>query len=160
MADSLIGRTLGQYQVVASIGQGGMGAVYRAHDTRLDREVAVKVLPPELARDQEFVERFEREAHTAAALDHPNIVAIYNIGEHEGLHYIAMRLLRGETLNGLLSRTGALPLSRVLRLLEQVANALDYAHHCGIVHRDIKPANIMVGADDYVTLMDFGIARA
>ncbi len=158
--DDLTGKRFGQYEVVDSIGGGGMGAVYRARDTQLNREVALKVLPPELARDHEFIERFQREADTAASLEHPHIVAIYNIGVQDGMHYLAMRLLRGQTLNHLIRHTGALPLPRILHIIEQLASALDYAHQRGIIHRDIKPANIMVDTDDYVTLMDFGIARA
>lgn len=137
-----------------------MGMVYRAHDTLLNREVAVKVLPPELARDSEFVSRFRREAETAASLDHPHIVAIYNIGEQDGVHYLAMRLLEGQPLNQILKHSGALPPERALHITEQVARALDYAHARGVIHRDVKPANIMVGADEHVTLMDFGIAKA
>lgn len=137
-----------------------MGMVYRAHDTLLNREVAVKVLPPELARDSEFVSRFRREAETAAGLDHPHIVAIYNIGEQDGVHYLAMRLLEGQPLNQILKHSGALPPERALHITEQVARALDYAHARGVIHRDVKPANIMVGADEHVTLMDFGIAKA
>jgi len=155
-----IGANFGQYKILAPIGEGGMGMVYRAHDTLLNREVAVKVLPPELARDHEFVSRFRREAETAAGLDHPHIVAIYNIGEQDGVHYLAMRLLEGRPLNQILKHSGALPPERALHITEQVARALDYAHARGVIHRDVKPANIMVGADEHVTLMDFGIAKA
>jgi len=137
-----------------------MGMVFRARDTHLNREVAVKVLPPELARDSDFVVRFRREAETAAGLDHPHIVAIYNIGEQDGVYYLAMRLLQGQPLNHLLRLSGALPLARALYITEQLARALDYAHARGVIHRDVKPANIMVGADEHVTLMDFGIAKA
>ena len=137
-----------------------MGMVYRARDTRLNREVAVKVLPPDLARDSDFVARFRREAETAAGLDHPHIVAIYNIGEQNGVHYLAMRLLQGQPLNHILKHDGALPLERALHITEQLARALDYAHGRGVIHRDVKPANIMVGEDAHVTLMDFGIAKA
>ncbi|MBN2002564.1 MAG: protein kinase [Anaerolineae bacterium] len=158
--ENLTGKRFGQYEVVDAIGGGGMGAVYRARDTQLNREVALKVLPPELARDHEFIERFQREANTAASLEHPHIVAIYNIGQQDGMHYLAMRLLHGQTLNHLIRHTGAIPLLRILKIIEQLASALDYAHRRGIIHRDIKPANIMVDTDDYVTLMDFGIARA
>ncbi|MGC9396429.1 MAG: protein kinase domain-containing protein [Anaerolineae bacterium] len=155
-----IGTRFGQYEILAPIGEGGMGMVYRARDTLLNREVAVKVLPPELARDREFVTRFRREAETAASLDHPHIVAIYNIGEQDGVHYLAMRLLEGQPLNHILKHSGALPLERALHITEQLARALDYAHARGVIHRDVKPANIMVGEDEHVTLMDFGIAKA
>ena len=112
-----IGAYFGQYKILAPIGEGGMGMVYRAHDTLLNREVAIKVLPPELARDREFVTRFRREAETAASLDHPHIVAIYNIGEQDGVHYLAMRLLEGQPLNQILKQSGALPPERALHIL-------------------------------------------
>jgi len=156
---NLIGKQFGQYQIISQIGQGGMGSVYQARDTRLAREVAIKILPPDLARDGEFVQRFIREANTAAGLDHPNIIAIHNVGTQDNLHYIVMRLAQGETLNELIRQSGALSLARALKIVEQLADALNYAHQRQIIHRDIKPANIMVGDNDRVTLMDFGIAK-
>jgi serine/threonine-protein kinase len=155
----LVGKQFGQYEITALIGAGGMGEVYRARDTRLTREVAIKVLPPELARDEEFVQRFMREANTAASLDHPNIINIYNVDAQDGMYYIVMRLAQGETLRDVLRR-GRLAPRRLLAIMGQLADALGYAHQKGIIHRDIKPANIMVGENDRVTLMDFGIAKA
>ncbi len=158
--NDLIDQHLGQYKILAPIGEGGMGMVYRARDMELKREVAVKVLPPDLARDREFVARFMREAETAAGLDHPNIVTIYNVGHRGGVYYLAMQLLSGRALNQILRAGERLAPARVLRIIQQLASALDYAHERGIIHRDIKPGNIMVGPHDYVTLMDFGIAKA
>ncbi len=157
---NFVGTNFGQYKIITPIGKGGMGVVYRARDTRLNRDVALKVLPPELAQDKEFVARFRREAETAASLDHPHIVAIYNIGEQDGVYYLAMRLLHGHPLNDVLRQRRALSLDRSTRIVEQLARALDYAHARGVIHRDIKPANIMLGDDGHVTLMDFGIAKA
>jgi len=158
--NDLIGQHLGQYKILAPIGEGGMGMVYRALDTELRRDIAVKVLPPDLARDREFVTRFMREAETAAGLDHPNIVTIYNVGHRDGIYYLAMQLLSGQALNQMLRQGEPLSHPRVVRIIQQLASALDYAHGRGIIHRDIKPGNIMIGANDYVTLMDFGIAKA
>ncbi|NBD36680.1 MAG: protein kinase, partial [Chloroflexi bacterium] len=158
--NDLIGQHFGQYKILAPIGEGGMGVVYRALDVELKREVAVKVLPLDLARDREFVARFMREAETAAGLDHPNIVTIYNVGHQDGIYYLAMQLLSGQALNQMLRQGEPLSPSRVVHIIKQLASAVDYAHERDIIHRDIKPANIMVGADDYVTLMDFGIAKA
>jgi len=157
--ENLIGARFGQYEIVALIGAGGMGTVYRARDTRLGREVAVKVLPPRLAQDAEFLQRFQREASTVASLDHPHIIAILNVGEQDGLYYIVMRLAQGETLHDLIRRSGALPVEQALKIIEQLADALQYAHQRSIIHRDLKPANIMVEPHERVTLMDFGIAK-
>ncbi len=156
----LIGKRLGQYEITRKIGAGGMGEVFEARDTKLTRNVAIKVLSIESEQDDEFVQRFTREANTAAALDHPNIITIYNVGVQEGLHYIAMRYAEGQTLGGIIRQEGALSPARALRITEQLAKALDYAHEKGVIHRDLKPANIMIGRDDHVTLMDFGIAKA
>ena len=137
-----------------------MGVVYRAQDTKLHRDVALKVLPLDTAQNDELLKRFTREANAAAGLDHPNIIDIYNLDTQDGLYYIAMRYVEGETLSQLLQREGPLPLSRAADIVAQLADALDYAHARQIIHRDIKPANIMVGPSDRVTLMDFGIAKA
>ena len=156
----LKGRTLGVYQIMEEVGRGGMASVYRAYQSSLNRYVAIKVLPPQLAYDEEFVQRFLREAQAAASLSHPNIVVVHDVGEQGGLYYIVMEFLEGQTLKDLIQREGPLSPVRAARILEQVAAALDYAHQRGFVHRDIKPANIFVGPDDRVKLTDFGIAKA
>ncbi len=158
--EDLIGKTIGNYQIVAELGRGGMAVVYRAYQPSLNRHVAIKVLPAQLALDREFVERFLREARAAAGLRHPNIVIVHDVGQDKGLYYIVMEYLEGRTLKQLIEQEGPLPPDRVIRILEQVAAALDYAHQRGFVHRDVKPANIFVGEGDRVTLTDFGIAKA
>ncbi|MEJ2737756.1 MAG: serine/threonine-protein kinase [Anaerolineae bacterium] len=156
----LTGTTLGKYQVHKTIGRGGMGTVYAGYDAALDRPVAIKVLASHLAWEETFVERFMREARTAAKLDHPNIVTIYDVGQQDGTYYLVMRQIEGEPLRDIIARTGPLPPARAARILGQVAGALDYAHSRGVVHRDVKPGNMLVEAGDRVTLTDFGIARA
>jgi eukaryotic-like serine/threonine-protein kinase len=156
----LTGQTLGQYQVTREIGRGGMAVVYEAYQATLSRRVAIKVLPPEMAFDETFVHRFVQEARAAARLSHPNIVAIHDVGKHEGYYFIVMQLLEGEVLSDLIQRSGRLSPDRTIRIASQVAAALDYAHGQGLVHRDIKPANIIVGPGDHATLTDFGIAKA
>jgi serine/threonine protein kinase len=157
---NLVGMTLGNYQIVEELGRGGMAVVYRAYQPSLNRYVAIKVLPPQLAFDRQFVERFLREARAAAGLSHPNIVVVHDVGEQDGLYYIVMEYLAGRTLKEVIEQVGRLPLGRVAHILEQVAGALDYAHQRGFIHRDVKPANIFVGENDRVTLTDFGIAKA
>jgi hypothetical protein len=159
-AVNLSGKMLGGYQILEEIGRGGMAVVYRAFQPSLNRHVAVKILPPYLALDAQFIERFVREARAAARLRHPNIVVIHDIAQQDGIHYIAMEYLEGQTLQRVIEQGGALSPVRAARITHQIASALDYAHHHGLVHRDIKPANIFVGADDHVTLTDFGIAKA
>jgi predicted Ser/Thr protein kinase len=156
----LRGKTLGNYQIGEELGRGGMAVVYRAYQPSLNRYVAIKVLPPQLAFDRQFVERFLREARSAAGLRHPNIVVVHDVGEQNGLYYIVMEYLEGRTLKEVIEQEGSLPPDRVARILEQVAAALDYAHARGFIHRDVKPANIFVGEGDRVTLTDFGIAKA
>jgi hypothetical protein len=158
--DDLQGRTIGQYQILEEIGRGGMAIVYRAFQPSLNRYVAIKVLPRQFSFDGEFVERFHREAQAAARLRHPNIVVIYDVGQQDDVHYIAMELLEGPTLKDLIQQQGPLPPERVIHIVRQAASALDYAHRQGFVHRDVKPANIFVGPDDHTTLADFGIAKA
>jgi serine/threonine-protein kinase len=156
----MIGSTLGNYQITEELGRGGMAVVYRAYQPSLNRHVAIKVLPPQLSFDPQFVERFQREARAAARLRHPNIVVIHDVGEQDGNYYIVMEYLEGRTLNQLIEQEGPLSPQRAAHIIDQVAAALDYAHQQGVVHRDVKPANIFVGKDDRVTLTDFGIAKA
>jgi serine/threonine protein kinase len=152
------GTRLGSYEILASLGQGGMGAVYRARDLKLGREVALKVLSPELASDSERLRRFEQEARAASSLSHPNIVHIYDVGESEGLRYIAMELAEGETLRRVLAEA-PLVSERLLLVARQLAEGLAKAHGAGIVHRDLKPENIMVSDDGAVKILDFGLAK-
>src|SRR5579862_6947529 len=136
------GTRLGPYEIVTPLGAGGMGEVYKARDTRLDRTVAIKVLPTELASDPELRARFEREARAIAALDHPHICAAHDVGEHDGTRYLVMQYLDGETLAARLARTkGPLPIDQGLKIAIEIADALDKAHRAGITHRDLKPAN-------------------
>lgn len=159
MRPDLAGRELDGYLLEEEVGRGGMAWVWRARHQVLGRPAALKILAPELARDERFVERFLREARAAAQLEHPNIVPIYETGEADGYHFIAMKLLEGRTLREGIER-GPTPPEEVSLILGQVAEALDYAHSRGFVHRDIKPGNIMIDDRFNVTLTDFGIARA
>src|SRR5215469_14187001 len=152
------GVKLGPYEIVAPIGAGGMGEVYKARDTRLDRDVAVKVLPEHLAANEEIRQRFEREAKTISQLSHPHICALYDVGREGDIEYLVMELLEGETLSERLAR-GPLPLEQTLRYGQEIADALDKAHRQGIVHRDLKPANVMLTKSG-VKLLDFGLAKA
>jgi tRNA A-37 threonylcarbamoyl transferase component Bud32/Tol biopolymer transport system component len=154
----MIGLVLGHYRVLEKIGSGGMGEVYRASDDRLGRDVAIKVLKPYAAHDQDRLRRFEQEARAAAALSHPNIVAIYDIGLHEGSPYIVSELLEGDTLRQRL-RDGALPLRQVAEYSSEIARGLVAAHEKGIVHRDLKPENLFVTNDGRIKILDFGIAK-
>lgn len=156
----MLGNQLGNYEIVEELGRGGMAVVYRAHQPSLNRDVAIKVLPPQFSFDQKFVERFQREARAAARLRHPNIVVIHDVAQHEGIYYIVMEYLEGRTLKEVIEQEGSLAPHRAAQLIEQIAEALDYAHQQGFVHRDIKPSNIFVGKGDHVTLTDFGIAKA
>src|ERR1700682_5623073 len=153
----LPGLRLGPYEVLSAIGAGGMGEVYRAKDTRLDRTVAIKVLPPHLADSSELRERFEREARTIASLNHPHICVLHDIGHQDGTDYLVMECVEGETLAKRLEK-GPLPLDQALRCAAQMAAALDKAHRSGVVHRDLKPANIMLTKSG-VKLLDFGLAK-
>src|SRR5712671_6967719 len=151
------GRRLGPYEILSAIGAGGMGEVYRARDTRLDRVVAIKVLPPHLADRSELRERFEREAKTIAGLNHPHICVLYDIGQQDGIDYLVMEYLEGETLAHRLQK-GALPLEQVLQYAIEIADALDKAHRKGVTHRDLKPGNIMLTKTG-TKLLDFGLAK-
>ncbi len=155
----MIGRSLGQYRVTASIGAGGMGEVYRATDTRLGREVAIKVLPVSTAGDPGRRQRFEQEARAASALNHPNILTVYDVGEADGTTYIAMEFVEGKTLREILASSEALPPRRLLDIAAQAAEGLAKAHEAGIVHRDLKPENLMISRDGYVKILDFGLAK-
>jgi len=154
----VIGRTLAHYRVTAAIGAGGMGEVYRATDTKLGREVALKVLPAEMAASPERLERFRREAKALAALDHPGVVGVHSVEESDGVHFLTMQLVEGEPLDRLIPE-GGLPVDRILEIATALAEALAAAHEKGIVHRDLKPANVMVTKDGRVKVLDFGLAR-
>src|SRR6188508_2186252 len=149
------GARLGPYEIISAIGAGGMGEVYRARDTKLNRDVAIKVLPDLFALDPERLARFAREAQTLASLNHPNIAAIYGIEDRA----LVMELVEGDDLSVLIAR-GALPVAEALPIARQIADALEAAHEQGIVHRDLKPANIKVRADGTVKVLDFGLAKA
>ena len=153
----MIGTQFGRYEIIARIGAGGMGEVYRARDAALGRDLAIKILPPELTRDQARVERFVQEARAASALNHPHLTSIYEIGT-DPVHYIAMELVQGRNLRDVLS-AGRLELKRTLDCLLQVCDALGAAHHAGVVHRDIKPENVMIADDGYAKVLDFGVAK-
>jgi serine/threonine-protein kinase len=153
-----VGQELGAYRILGPLGAGGMGEVYRARDTRLDREVAVKVLPDRTARDERVLSRFRRETKALAALSHPNILMILDVGEHDGVHYAVMELLEGETLRERLRRSG-LEWRRALDIGASIADGLAAAHGRGIVHRDLKPENLFLTRDGVVKVLDFGLAR-
>ena len=151
------GSRLGPYEILAPLGAGGMGEVYKARDTRLERTVAVKVLPDHLSRDEDVRRRFEREAKTISQLSHPHICALYDVGNQDGVEYLVMEYLEGETLADRLAK-GALPLEQTLRFGVEIADALEKAHRQGIVHRDLKPGNVMLTKTG-VKLLDFGLAK-
>ena len=152
------GAHLGQYVIRSLLGSGGMGEVYLAHDTRLDRRVALKLLPAELARDPERLRRFEQEARSASALNHPAIVAVYDLGQAESQPYISMELVEGQTLRQML-QAGPMPTRRALQVAAPIADGLAKAHDAGIVHRDLKPENLMVSHDGFAKILDFGLAK-
>ena len=153
------GTRLGVYDVLAAIGEGGMGQVFRARDTKLNRDVALKVLPDSFANDPDRLARFTREAQTLASLNHPTIAAIYGLEESDGVRALVMELVEGDDLSQRIAR-GAIPLDEALPIARQIAEALEAAHEQGIIHRDLKPANIKVRADGTVKVLDFGLAKA
>ncbi len=157
--DLLTGRSLSRYRVLGPIGKGGMGEVFQAEDLRLGRRVALKVLAPALAAEPRHVERFEREARSAAALNHPNIVTIHAVEEAEGLHFLVLELVEGTTVADLLQTRGPFPFEELLDIALALTRALEAAHGRGIVHRDLKPGNIMVSHEGRVKVLDFGVAR-
>src|SRR2546426_2680312 len=151
------GTRLGPYEIVAPLGAGGMGEVYRARDTRLDRTVAIKILPAQFSSDPVRKQRFEREAKTISSLNHPHICVLYDVGSQDGVDYLVMECVEGETLAKRLEK-GALPLEQVLKFGAQIADALDKAHRSSVVHRDLKPGNIMLTTTG-AKLLDFGLAK-
>ena len=152
------GTTLGPYSVTAKIGEGGMGEVYRARDTKLNRDVALKVLPDAFASDPDRLARFQREAQVLASLNHPNIAAIYGLEESDGIRALVLELVEGPTLADRIKQ-GPIPLDEALPIAKQIADALEAAHEAGVIHRDLKPANIKVKDDGTVKVLDFGLAK-
>src|SRR5438128_9074329 len=152
------GTQLGPYEILSPLGAGGMGEVYRARDTRLEREVAIKVLPTDFAKDADRLRRFEQEARATSALNHPNILTIYDIGTHDGAPYIVSELLLGETLRERMTE-GPLPVRKAIDFAVQIARGLAAAHEKGVVHRDLKPENVFVTNDGRIKILDFGLAK-
>jgi eukaryotic-like serine/threonine-protein kinase len=156
--ESLIGQQLGSYQILSLLGAGGMGVVYKARDTRLNRSVAIKVLPVDRMSDPERKRRFIQEARAASALNHPNIITLYDIGSESGIDFIVMEYVAGKTLDQRIPRKG-MRLNEALKVAIQMADALAKAHSAGIIHRDLKPTNVMVTDDGLVKVLDFGLAK-
>src|ERR1700736_147064 len=152
------GSRFGHYEILGALGAGGMGEVYRARDPQLGRDLAIKILSRKLSDSKLDVQRFEREAGSASALNHPNIVTIFELGQVDGTYYIAMELVEGELLRDML-RAGPIPLQTVIRITAQIADGLAKAHVAGVVHRDLKPENLMVSRDGFVKILDFGLAK-
>lgn len=152
------GARLGHYEIVGLLGAGGMGEVYRARDTKLHRDIALKLLPPDTSADPQSRQRLEREARAVAALNHPNIVTIHSVDEADGRLFLTMELVSGRPLSEMIGR-GGLPLERLLHIAVPLADAVSTAHASGITHRDLKPANVMVTSDGHVKVLDFGLAK-
>src|SRR5512138_850399 len=153
-----LGTRIGPYEITGTLGAGGMGEVYRARDTRLKRDIALKILPESFASDPDRLSRFQREAEVLASLNHPNIAAIHGLEEADGIRALVMELVEGETLADRITQR-AIPLDEALPIAKQIAGALEAAHEQGIIHRDLKPANIKVRADGTVKVLDFGLAK-
>src|ERR1700756_1875328 len=153
------GTKLGSYEIRSPLGRGGMGEVYRAADSKLGRDVALKVILPEFAQDAQLMARFHREAQVLASLNHPNIAHIYGFEESDTIHALVMELIEGPTLADRIAQ-GAIPIAEALPIANQIAEALEAAHEQGIIHRDLKPANIKVRDDGFVKVLDFGLAKA
>src|SRR5215471_19743984 len=154
-----IGQQLGSLEITALLGKGGMGEVYRARDVKLKREVAIKLLPQEFARDTDRISRFQREAEVLASLNHPNIGGIYDLQEAEGSRFLVLELVDGETLAERIAR-GPLPVEEALRITKSICEAVEAAHEKGVVHRDLKPSNVKITPDGKVKVLDFGLAKA
>src|SRR3954454_5819782 len=159
MAQLAPGTIVGGYRIESVAGRGGMGVVYRATQLRLNRTVALKVIADELAEDAGFRERFDHESEIAASIDHPNVLPVYEAGDHDGMLYLSMRFVEGTDLKALIREQGRLPAARAANIVAQVAEALDAAHAHGLVHRDIKPANILIASGDHTYLTDFGLTK-
>ena len=155
----MIGQTLSHYKILEELGRGGMGIVYKAEDTKLDRFVALKLLPPDLSQDEQGKQRFIHEAKTASALSHANIATVYEIDEADGQTFIAMEYIEGEPLNKTLEATGSISTTKAISYAIHIAEGLRAAHRKEIIHRDIKPGNIMITMDDGVKVVDFGLAK-
>src|SRR5215475_9731052 len=153
-----IGQQLGSYEITSLLGKGGMGEVYRARDTKLKRDIAIKILPDEFSSDPARVSRFLREAEVLASLNHPNIGAIYDLEEVNGARFLVLELIEGETLAERIAR-GPIPIDEALAIAKQIVDALEAAHERGIVHRDLKPANVKITPDGKVKVLDFGLAK-
>src|SRR5262245_42982746 len=153
------GAHVGSYEILSAIGVGGMGEVYRAHDERLGRDVALKILPESVAQEPDRLARFEREARVLASLNHPNIAQIYGIEESGDVRALVMELVTGEGLEQIIAR-GAVPLEQALGIAGQIAEGLEAAHEAGVVHRDLKPANVKIRQDGTAKVLDFGLAKA
>ncbi len=155
----MIGKTLSHYKVLEKIGQGGMGEVYRAEDTNLSREVAIKVLPEQFTKDPQRLARFEREAKLLASLNHPNIAAIHSFEHSDEIHFLVLELVPGETLAEKVAK-GPVPVEEALEVCRQIAEGVEAAHEKGVIHRDLKPANVKVTPEGKVKILDFGLAKA